>query len=208
MSDDRILQFRKMAEADPDNELGHFSLGKALLEADRAAEAVPSLQRVIELNRGYSKAYELLGRALIAVGQAEQAVAVLKTGVRVALERGDRMPADAMAAMLKELGAPVPEAAQAEAGDSPGSGPPGEPGPGGDGFACSRCGGGPPLGERPFKGALGEKIHANVCQDCWREWIGMGTKVINELGLVLTSPEGQQAYDMHMIEFLNLQQSP
>jgi len=205
VSDDRILKFRKMAEADPDNELGHFSLGKALLEADRSAEAVPSLQRVIELNRGYSKAYELLGRALIAVGQAEQAVDVLKTGVRVASERGDRMPADAMAAALKELGAPVPEIAPAQSRlrrDSPGPGKPP------DGFACSRCGGGAPLSERPFKGALGEKIHANVCQACWREWIAMGTKVINELGLVLASPEGQQAYDLHMIEFLNLQPSP
>ena len=41
----RIEQFRKMAEADPDNELGHFSLGKAYLEADRPAEASQSFAR-------------------------------------------------------------------------------------------------------------------------------------------------------------------
>ena len=31
----RIEQFRKMAEADPDNELGHFSLGRALVRCRR-----------------------------------------------------------------------------------------------------------------------------------------------------------------------------
>ena len=42
----RIEQFTRMTQADPDNELGHFSLGKALLEAHRYAEAVAALSRV------------------------------------------------------------------------------------------------------------------------------------------------------------------
>jgi Fe-S cluster biosynthesis and repair protein YggX len=60
------------------------------------------------------------------------------------------------------------------------------------------------MAERPFKGPLGEAVWANVCGECWREWIGMGTKVINELGLQLSSPRGQQVYDEHMREFLQL----
>ncbi|CAA9413769.1 MAG: hypothetical protein AVDCRST_MAG64-2478, partial [uncultured Phycisphaerae bacterium] len=36
--DTRIEQFRKMASDDPGNELGHFSLGRALLDAGRDAE--------------------------------------------------------------------------------------------------------------------------------------------------------------------------
>jgi hypothetical protein len=31
--EERIAQFRKMAEDDPDNELGHFRLGQLLMEA-------------------------------------------------------------------------------------------------------------------------------------------------------------------------------
>ena len=46
----RIEQFRKMAGDDPDNELGHFSLGRALLEGGEYAEAISSFDRVIELN--------------------------------------------------------------------------------------------------------------------------------------------------------------
>lgn len=75
----------------------------------------------------------------------------------------------------------------------------------GDGFRCSRCG--KPSGklpQRPFKGELGEKILAGVCSDCWREWIGMGTKVINELGLQLADQKAQDVYDEHMIEFLQI----
>ena len=33
----------------------------------------------------------------------------------------------------------------------------------------------------------------------------MGTKVINELGLILSSPAGQQAYDQYLVEFLQLE---
>ena len=37
---DRIAQFRKMANDDPDNELGHFRLGQLLLEAGQYDEAL------------------------------------------------------------------------------------------------------------------------------------------------------------------------
>ena len=57
----------------------------------------------------------------------------------------------------------------------------------------------------PFKGPLGERILANTCSGCWGEWIPMGTKVINELGLVLSTPAGQEAYDQYMVEFLQLE---
>ena len=60
------------------------------------------------------------------------------------------------------------------------------------------------MSERPFKGELGERVWANVCQTCWREWIGTGTMVINEMGLRLAEPEGQRVYDKHMVEFLRL----
>ena len=47
---ERIAQYENMAEADPDNEMAHFSLGSAYLQAGRAAEAAVSLERCIELN--------------------------------------------------------------------------------------------------------------------------------------------------------------
>ena len=35
----------------------------------------------------------------------------------------------------------------------------------------------------------------------------MGTKVINELGLVLREPECQTTYDQYMVEFLQLEEA-
>ncbi len=204
MDDDkRIEQFEKMAHDDPGNELGHFSLGKAYIEAGRHEEAAASLKRALDLNPNLSKAYELLGGALERIGQRETAVEVLTRGVRIADERGDRKPRDAMADMLRGFGAPVPALKQPDAAAAIAA-------PAGEaevGFRCRRCG--RPDGKHdkpPFKGELGRKVHQTVCKPCFREWVAMGTKVINELGLVMADPKAQETYDQYMIEFLQLEE--
>ena len=40
---------------------------------------------------------------------------------------------------------------------------------------------------------------------CWNEWVAMGTRVINEFGLVLSTQAGRDAYDHYMLEFLQLE---
>ncbi|GIK16849.1 MAG: hypothetical protein BroJett003_18130 [Planctomycetota bacterium] len=203
MSDERIRQFEKMANDDPNNELGHMSLGKAYLEAGRFVEAATSLKRALDLNPTLSKAYEMLGTSLLRAGQRDMAVEVLTRGVHVADERGDRKPRDAMAALLREAGAVVPAFREEKA--RPVS-PTGSEGAAVTGFSCSRCG--RPSGKMdrpPFKGPLGQKILDHVCLTCWREWIPMGTKVINEMGLQLASRQHQDTYDQFMIEFLQLE---
>jgi len=183
----RIQQFRQMADADPDNELGHFSLGKAYLEAGRFEEAATSLKRVVELKPSFSKAYQLLGTALDRTGHRDEAIRVVTDGV---------------SDMLRDWGAEVPafkETAKSEsaAAESPSS----------EGFQCVRCGRpGGQLPKQPFKGPLGEKVYQHICHACWSEWIPMGTKVINELGLVLANKSGQDAYDQYMIEFLQMEE--
>src|SRR3954447_15072409 len=101
----RIEQFRKMAADDPNNELGHFSLGRALLESGQPAEAAKSFQRVIALNPNIAKAYQLLADAQLATNHREYAVQTLTEGVKVAHRRGESMPKSAMSEKLKELGA-------------------------------------------------------------------------------------------------------
>ncbi len=200
--DTRIQQFKQMTEADPENELGHLSLGRAYLETGRSEVAIEPLCRALELNPSMSKAYQMLGEAYDKTGQRDRAIEVMTQGVTIADHQGDLGPRDAMAAMLRDRGAPVP--AFKTAGES--AGPAGVTGASTAGFACSRCAGpGGQLPKSPFKGPLGEKIYANVCAACWGEWIGMGTKVINELGLVLSTKAGQDTYDQYMIEFLQLE---
>lgn len=200
--DPRIAQFKQMAEADPTNELGHMSLGKMYLQASRFGEAAASLARVVELNPKLSKAYQLLGEAHEGAGEREKAVDLVTRGVTVADGQGDRMPRDAMAKMLVEWGAPVPAFAAASQTDAAS----GASKVATDGFTCIRCSRpGGQLEKAPFKGDLGRKVFDHVCTSCWQEWIGAGTKVINELALVLSTPAGQQAYDQYMAEFLQLE---
>ena len=192
----RIDQFRKMASDDPQNTVAHFSLGREYLTANQFADAEQSLRRVIELDPRFSKGYELLGTALLKQDRRDEAIDVLSRGVRQADERGDLMPRNAMVRMLQDLGAPVPELTTAKAPQQPvGEGE----------VHCVRCGRvGPKLAKPPMRGDLGQEIFAKVCADCWREWIPMGTKVINELRLPLSDPQAQRIYDQHMAEFLSL----
>lgn len=199
MSDERIEQFRKMAEADPENELGHFSLGRALLDAGRYQEAVGSFERTISLNPQNSRAYHLLAVAQKEAGDKAGAIATLRKGFDVAHGRGDLMPRNDMAALMRELGEEPP--AIEEKGVAATTAP-----AGGDTILCRRCGQAKPkMAERPFKGPLGEQVWANICQSCFAEWIPMGTKVINELRLNFANPRHAEVYDQHMREFLNLE---
>ena len=127
---DRIAQFRKMANDDPDNELGHYRLGQLLMEAEQHPEAIQSFRRTLELSPRFSKVYQLLAQSLLANNQRDEAIAVLKQGFDVADEQGDNMPRDAMARMLTELGEPAPVSKKTTASDPEGEG----------GFRCQRPG--------------------------------------------------------------------
>jgi Fe-S cluster biosynthesis and repair protein YggX len=195
-SNARIEQFRKMAHDDPNNELGHFSLGRALLDVGQFDEAVASLDRALEINSNLSKAYELAATALLRLNRRDQAIERLTAGVKVADARGDVMPRNAMTKMLQDLGAPVPELASAKAAAAPvGEGQ----------VHCKRCGKvKPKLPGPPMRNDFGKQVYESICPDCWRDAIGMGTKVINELRLPMNDPQANKIWDQHIREFLNL----
>jgi Fe-S cluster biosynthesis and repair protein YggX len=204
MDDPRIAQFKKMTESDPDNELGHFSLGKAYLELGDYKQAVPPLERAVELAPQNSRAYYLLALAQKGTGDWQGASGTLRKGYEVATSRGDRMPRKDIIDLMKTLGEtppaeePGPAAASAVAEPAKVVG-------GGETITCSRCGEvRPKMAERPFKGPMGERVWAEICQPCWREWLPMGTKVINELRLDFSNPHHAEIYDQYMREFLNL----
>ena len=189
-----IDRMRAQAEADPKDEIGHFSLGRALLESGDAAEAAKSFQRVIALNPNISKAYQLLADAQLKTGHRDYAIQTLTEGINVAHRRGDLMPKNEMMKMLGDLGAPVPQFQDAR------TTPVGE----GEVF-CKRHGGtGPRLEKPPFRNAFGQEVYENTCANCWKEAIAFGTKVINELRLPRADPQAQTMWDQHIRDFLNL----
>jgi Fe-S cluster biosynthesis and repair protein YggX len=194
-NEERIAQFQKMAHDDPDNELGHFSLGRAYLDAGRFDDAIAQFDKTLSINPKLSKAYQLTATALLGKGQKDQAIGKLTAGVVLADERGDMLPRNEMTSMLKQLGAPVPELKSNQRKVEVG-----------EGQVLDRRTGQPGkrLPRPPFSNKMGRMIYENVSVESWREWIGMGTKVINELRLPLSDPQAQKIFDEHMLDFLNL----
>jgi len=197
---DRIAQFRKMANDDPDNELGHYRLGQLLMEAQQYPEAIQSFRRTLELSPRFSKVYHLLAQSLLANNQRDETIALLKQGYATADEQGDNMPRDAMASMLVELGEPAPVSQKTTS-----SGPAHE-----GGFRCQRpgCAAGAhahQLDKPPYRDEMGQRIYTSICADCWMDWVrNYSIKVINELHLDLSTERGQEEYDRYMREFFGL----
>ena len=135
---------------------------------------------------------------MIKMGRPGEAVPVLNEGYGIAQGRGDNVPREEMARLLKELGQPVPQVAASTA-------------PGGDGFRCLRpgCLAGARarrLEKPPVSDDIGKRIQEVVCADCWNEWLrNYSIKVINELRLDLSTERDQEKYDQIMKEFLGLE---
>jgi Fe-S cluster biosynthesis and repair protein YggX len=196
--EERIAQFRKMANDDPENEIGHFRLGQLLMEAGKFEEAAGSFRRTLELSPQFSKVFQLLGSCLMSLNRREEAIKVLKDGYQVADERGDNIPREEIVKLLVQLGeaAPAPSRTKVESG--------------GGGFRCQRpgCPSGPharKLAKPPMSDELGQRIFESVCADCWDYWLrNLSIKVINEMRLDLSTEKGQEVYDQIMKETLGL----
>ncbi len=196
---ERISQFRKMANDDPDNELGHFRLGQLLMEDGQFEEAVQSFRRTLALSPQFSKVFQLLGSCLIKLGRRDDAVKVLREGYTVAELRGDNVPRDEMIKLLVGLGEPAPVPVSTPSIRAAGGG-----------FQCQRpgCLAGSharQLPKPPMSDELGQRIHAQICAECWDYWLkNLSIKVINEMRLDLSMEKDCNTYDQMMRETLGL----
>src|SRR5207245_3172610 len=137
---------------------------------------------------------------LIQRDRRDEAANVLREGFAVAEERGDNMPRDEIAKLLAQIGAPVPESKQAGKADG---------GPGA--FHCQRPGcmwgsRARQLPAPPINDEIGRRIQAEICAECWQEWLrNYSVKVINELRLDLSTEHGQDEYDKYMRGFFGFE---
>jgi len=196
-TDTRIRQFEELCEQEPDNDMAWFSLGGAYTQAERFAEAAGAYAKCYEANATFSKAYQLAGASLIKAGEPEKAAEVLEKGYAVAAEQGDLMPKNGIAELLQGIGRDVPETAPAPSAPAPGEGA--------GSFVCQRTGRpGTRMPRPPFKGPVGEWIQSNIAKETFDEWVGMGTKIINELRLDLSRDQDETVYDYGMRRFIGL----
>ncbi len=190
----RIAQFTKLTEEDPTNDMAFFSLANAYLQGDRHLEAAQTFAKCAEINNAMTKAYQLAGRAYIDAGKKGEAMGVLLKGYTEATTRGDLMPKNAIADMLKEIDIEVPEVAD----KAPIAAPAGD-------FKCSKSGNmGTKLARPPFRNGMGQWIQDSISKETFDEWISLGTKVINELRLDLSNDQHDAVYDYAMRVFLGL----
>ncbi len=192
----RIQQFRKLIEQDPTSDMAYFSLGQALSQAGRFGEAAEAFTKCVELNPAMTKGFQLAGAASMAAGDDEKAKAILLRGYEEAVTRGDLMPKKAIADLLTQLGAPIPEVANAPTTASP---------HGAGDFKDRKSGRmGTRLARPPFRNGVGAWIHENISKESFEEWIKLGTKIINELRLDLSRDEHDAVYDYAMRRFVGI----
>ena len=68
---------------------------------------------------------------------------------------------------------------------------------------CTRCGKTRAGFERPpFPGPLGARAQAEICTDCWAQWLKQQTMLINHYGLDLMDPKARTFLTKNMEAFL------
>lgn len=196
-AEERIAQWEQMAREAPDD-MAYFSLANAYRDAERLEDAQGAFTKAIELNPGMSRAYQLSGQILIQLGKQDEAGPILTQGYTVAAERGDVMPQKAIGSLLEKLGLPLPEVKDAAELKK-------EVEASGDSVLDRRTGQPQPrLADPPMRGPVGQFIYDHFGQTTWNEWIGQGTKVINELRLDFSNDQHQDVYEQYMLEWLQV----
>jgi predicted Zn-dependent protease len=81
-----MAAFRKMVERSPNGFLGRYGLGtKIIQEGGDLNEAVEHLRVAVQLDPVHVASHLALGRALIALGQTDEAKRILLAGIDAAL---------------------------------------------------------------------------------------------------------------------------
>lgn len=72
-------------------------------------------------------------------------------------------------------------------------------------WSCRRCGGHEPrLTWAPWPGQKGRTLQETICANCWDEWLGMQTRIINEYRLNVLDAGHSKALQEQMEVFLGL----
>jgi len=78
---DPIERHRQMVERYPENELGRFSLGKALFDLGRFDEAEPHLQVALKKKPDWMVVQILIGKCALEQGRRSEAIAAFERGL-------------------------------------------------------------------------------------------------------------------------------
>jgi len=103
---DRIEQFKEVAQMMPDDPVVRFGLAGAYLDAGQSEAAVVEYTEAVRLKPDYSAAHRGLGRALERAGRIAEAKAAYLTGLEVATRTGDLQTRKEIEVFLRRLDRP------------------------------------------------------------------------------------------------------
>jgi predicted Zn-dependent protease len=88
MSQSRIDAFTTMLKDQPDNEMIWYGLANEFTKLEKWAEAVDAFRNVIRIKPDYTAAYQMLGSALMNLGQHNEARRAWTEGIEIAGRTG------------------------------------------------------------------------------------------------------------------------
>lgn len=86
--DEAAVVYGALVESNPDNPANQFNLGISLTQAKKDAEAIPHLEKVIELSPEYIPAYQQLAGAYNEVGRFDDAIRTVQKALPLTEEKG------------------------------------------------------------------------------------------------------------------------
>ena len=95
--------FQNKVNQDPENKLFRFSLAKALFDENLHLEAIPHLEKCIELQEDWMLARILLGKSLIETNRLAEAKSCLEIALDLAIQQNHEDPETEILKLLKEL---------------------------------------------------------------------------------------------------------
>lgn len=98
-----IGNLEKMLAGGRDDAMLRFGLGSGYFNDKAYEQAIPHLQACIEHDQTYAAAYKLLGKALMKLGNNNEALAVFEQGLPIAEAKGDKQTEREIQAFLKKL---------------------------------------------------------------------------------------------------------
>ncbi|MBL9171849.1 MAG: tetratricopeptide repeat protein [Verrucomicrobiales bacterium] len=98
-----IQRFETLLQKNPENGLARFSLGKALYDANRFAEAKTHFETALRQKPEWMVVQILLGKCELALGCREQARAAFERGLRLAIDQHHEGPQAELEMLLEEL---------------------------------------------------------------------------------------------------------
>ena len=101
--EERIAEFKEVAELMPDDPVVRFGLAGAYLDAGQADHAVDEYRETIRLKPDYSAAHRGLGRALERAGRTAEAIVAYQQGLEVATRNGDLQTVKEIEVFLRRL---------------------------------------------------------------------------------------------------------